>query len=102
MDDLDTIVTEMVQADTGKLESDIDLMEPEYGLYYPLWYVIRTWQEKREHGILPEPGGLNDQDWRLVDHDWPKVGERYNRIYRQMKGEGGFALPEDGMDWQNL
>ena len=60
-------------------------------MYYPADYVLITWQEKREHGILPEPGGLNDQDWRLVYHDWPILNQRYNRLSEQM-------YPTDGSE----
>lgn len=54
------------------------------GFYYPVSYVLMTWHEKNEHGILPEPGGLNDQDWRLVEHDWPLVTQTYNRLSREL------------------
>lgn len=98
---LDKALTGMVRAEHGDDphngsddEEDDDLP----GLYFPLDYVLMTWFEKKERGILPEPGGLNDQDWRLVYYDWPLVTARYNKLDRQLypPKEEQIALPESG------
>lgn len=101
---LDDMVRGMVRAehgdedDTDNEDTDDDLA----GLYFPLDYVLLTWLEKKERGILPEPGGLNDQDWRLVFHDWPLVTARYNRLSRELyppepnEKRNGIRLPKPG------
>lgn len=88
----------------GLVEDEDDtpeLMDDDLGLYYPFEYGFHTWNEKRNHGLLPEPGGINDQDWRLVYHDWPAITKRYNQLYRRMK-DPGFALPDTANDWTDL
>ena len=86
----------IVRAEHGDSESDDEDEDNLPGFYYPADYVLITWQEKRDKGILPEPGGLNDQDWRLVYHDWPLLNERYNRLAAQLypdEGEGEQYTP---------
>lgn len=105
--ELDDILTRMVKADHGDdpgSEDDEDEAADDDlpGLYYPLDYVVLTWRERNERHILPESGGLNDQDWRLVYYDWPLVTARYSRIDRALyppkEGEGskGITLPDTG------
>ena len=91
---INTALTDIVRADRGESGDDEDDDEDDWpGLYHPAEYVLQTWQEKRSHGTLPEPGGLNDQDWRLVYHDWPLMNARYNRLMRQL-------YPDDGTPGQ--
>lgn len=44
--------------------------------------VVRCWQAYFQHGLLPEEGGLLDQDPRLWD-DIQKCNTLYNRAVRQ-------------------
>lgn len=88
---LDMALVDIIRAERGDDEDDEDDEEddPLAGFFYPLDYVLMTWQEKRNHGILPEAGGLNNQDWRLVYHDWPLLNQRYNRLMEML-------YPSDG------
>lgn len=56
------------------------------GLYYPLDYAIDTWRNFRDHGVYPEPGGYNDQDYDLMQ-DWKFINERYNRQAMLNRGD---------------
>lgn len=42
---------------------------PELAFYYPLSYVLRTWQNFKEHGIYPNGLGYDDQSPELMA-DW--------------------------------
>lgn len=83
MEQIDTVdfilkdIVYMQQADSKDepLEPDLD-----FGLFYPLDYVISTWNEHRQHGNYPQAGGYDDQDWRLVQHDWYVMSERYSHL----------------------
>lgn len=89
----------MVRAEKAKDDNEADSAPPEFnGLYYPLSYVLRTWIYLREYGVLPEAGGLNDQDWRLIEHDWPIVSERY--IYIRKHGRPTVEYPDDAPNWR--
>ena len=84
----DDILKDIIRAERPLPEDEQD--EPEepeepeldFGLYYPLAYVITTWNEHRQHNNLPRAGGWNDQDPRLVEHDWRVIGERYGYLYQ--------------------
>ena len=97
--DLAAAIEAIVRADNG--EGETSRAVPPDGLHYPAEYVLLTWQEKRK-GILPEMGGLNDQDAGLVYHDWPLVNRLYNeianRLYppvERLAGEGnGIPRPD--------
>lgn len=91
--EMDMALVDIIRAEKGEGDDDDDEddSDPLAGFYYPPDYVLMTWQEKRNHGILPEPGGLNDQDWRLVFHDWPLLNQRYNRLMELL-------YPSDGSD----
>ena len=81
MQALDMQVMAIIRAEHGDADSDDDDDEGDVSpFYHPVDYVFMTWHEKRNHGLLPEPGGLNDQDWRLVYHDWPLVNQRFNEL----------------------
>lgn len=83
MEQADAALIDIIRAEHGDSADDDD-DDPDYGLYYPLDYVLMTWQERRSHGTLPEQGGLNDQDWRLVYHDWPVLNARFNYLTEQL------------------
>lgn len=64
----------MIRAEKGESDKrDADGEQP--GLYYPLGYVFDTWLEHRDHGLYPQTGGYDDQDWRLM-RDWRTVDKR--------------------------
>lgn len=95
MQALEGTLVDIIRAEhgDGEHEDDDDDAPPE-GFYLPPDYVLMTWQEKRNHGILPEPGGLNDQDWRLVYHDWPLLTAIYNRMSEMLyPGDGSEGTP---------
>lgn len=68
----------------GKLNGEDDDIDDAPGLYYPLGYVFDTWLEHRDHGLYPQRGGYDDQDWRLM-RDWRTLDRRYNE---RAQGEG--------------
>ena len=77
----------MVRGDHGDPplhDDDEDDLPDDPGLNYPLDYVLMTWHEKNDHHLLPEAGGLNDQDWRLLYEDWPLVTRLYNQKTREL------------------
>jgi hypothetical protein len=51
--------------------------QPELAFYHPLAYVLRTWQNFKEHGIYPNGLGYDDQDPDLMA-DWDVVWWFYN------------------------
>lgn len=91
-----------MEADRGKqTDTEADSTPPQFdGLYYPLSYVLDTWLFFREHGVMPEPGGVNDQDPRLIFHDWRVVQNRHGYIAKHGKPE--IPLPENARDWTSL
>jgi hypothetical protein len=55
----------------------LDDEEADFGLRYPFEVVRLCWWAWREHGVLPEAGGLLDQDWWLMN-DIFTLNARYN------------------------
>jgi len=56
------------------------------GLYYPLDYVIETYDVFRNFGVMPESGGYNDQDphwW----HDIRTIQRRISLIKSRLRNE---------------
>lgn len=49
---------------------------------------------------MPEPGGVNDQDPRLIFHDWRVVQNRYGYIAKH--GTPEIPLPANARDWTSL
>jgi hypothetical protein len=77
----------------------------EVELHYPLWYVIDTWLAYRNHGLLPSEGTYNDQDPKLVSHDWGEMNRRYSELAAQLKDDNTdnpLPLPKHADDWMNL
>lgn len=68
----------MARAGLGKDIARDDDEPPELAFYYPLAYVLRTWQNFKEHGIYPNGRGYDDQDPDLMS-DWDVVWWYYNR-----------------------
>jgi hypothetical protein len=112
LDELDAAMTRMVRAEHGESAEDDRAEDDDLpGLYYPLHYAVQTWVNFKEHGILPEAGGWNDQDWRLVECDWIVIGNRYARANRhlyplegQKSGGNGIQVPKPGTagDWRDI
>lgn len=104
MNELDEFLARLVEADKGKqaeTDEEAGSTPPEFaGLYYPLSYVLDTWLFFREHGVMPEQGGVNDQDPRLIFHDWRVVQNRY--AYISKHGPPSVSLPENARDWMSL
>lgn len=59
----------------------------DYQFHYPRWYVLKTWHQYRNHGVLPEAGGWNDQPARLVNDDWGYLNWCYTYAMEQVRGE---------------
>lgn len=100
----------VVRAEHGESTGEDDEADDLPGLYYPAHYAIQTWLNFKEHGVLPEPGGWNDQDWRLVECDWVVVRDRYARMQRMLypldgqKAGNGIELPKPGTagNWMDV
>jgi hypothetical protein len=67
----------MARAALGKDLARDDSEPPEMAFYFPLAYVLRTWQNFKEHGIFPNGRGYDDQDPDLLA-DWDVVWWYYN------------------------
>lgn len=112
-------VESLVRAELDKDAQAID-RPPDPATYAwsaPTWYVVETWQQWRNHGILPVSGGWDDQPRALID-DWHYLSWWYNYIYEQLSdGErvaGGthndetqavvnqFASKQDVISWSDL
>jgi len=89
----------VLTADKGEDDEGENGEPPNFGLHFPLDYVINTWLAYRNHGILPEPGAFNDQDPLLVQEDWGKLNARYSYLARGMKTLDDVFLPKSGKDW---
>lgn len=65
-------------------DQDNAAMSEDDGLYYPFDYVIETYDVFNNFGVMPEPGGYNDQDphwW----HDIRTIRRRLAHIKRNLK-----------------
>ena len=65
----------MVRFEDDPKHEDID--DDDFGLHYPMAYVIKTWMAYRNWGILPSAGGYDDQDEMLMQ-DWQTLTIRYH------------------------
>ncbi len=71
----------IVDADLGNTAAGTTL--DDFGFNNPPHVVIRCFQALRNFGILPEPGGLLDQDQQLWD-DIMTMFAVYNDVKRQI------------------
>lgn len=91
----------VINAERGKDDEAGD--EPAFGLHFPLAYVLDTWTAYRNHGRFPEPGGFNDQDPALVQHDWGVLNARYSWLSRQNQDEELPNFDRTGeKDWMDI
>lgn len=68
----------LIHAEKGNASERDEVEADAYArLYYPLGYVFDTWLEHRDHGLYPQTGGYDDQDWRLM-RDWRTLDRRYS------------------------
>ena len=67
----------MARAALGKDIPGDDDQPPVLAFYYPLGYVLRTWQQNREHGTYPNGKPYDDQDPELIA-DWDVCYWYYN------------------------
>lgn len=68
----------MARAALGKdLIHDDEDEPPDVAFHYPLPYVLRSWQNFKEHGIYPNGRGYDDQDPDLMA-DWDVCWWYYN------------------------
>lgn len=75
-------MTDLVRFENGDVET---VEDEDFGLYYPVGYVISTWQAYKRFGILPVRGGYNDQD-ELLMQDWYTLDSRYQIAIQNAKG----------------
>lgn len=68
--------------ENNEAEDDDD---EDFGLNNPRDYALRTWYDYNEHGLLPEAGGINDQDPLWYD-DIHTLNLRYSTIARRLSG----------------
>lgn len=61
---------------SGKPAADGEDDDDDFGLNYPLWYALQTWHDYTERNLLPESGGINDQDPRWYE-DMQTLNRRY-------------------------
>ena len=61
-------------------------------MYFPLSYVIATWQAYRQYGVLPKIGGYNDQDEQLMA-DWGVISRRYH--WASVRGDNAIDISLD-------
>lgn len=62
---------------------DDDLSDDD-GFYFPIIYLMRTWDAYRSFGVLPDAGGINDQNPRWWD-DINRLNRRYAYIKQQLQ-----------------
>ena len=63
--------------------------------YYPIPYLIQTWQALHHHHVLPRAGGWDDQ-CALWTHDMTLLTRRYNAIFREFTDQD--QNDDDGLD----
>lgn len=61
-------------------------MSDDDGFYFPLDYLMRTWDAYRNFGVMPEAGGINDQNPRWWD-DINRLNRRYSLIKRNLEAQ---------------
>lgn len=78
------------------------------GFYFPIDYLLRTWDAYRNHGVLPDAGGINDQNpkWWV---DINRLARRFALIKRDLKEaqdaqealQGLTGHAGDGQNWKD-
>lgn len=76
----------MARAALGKDTDPNDSEPPELAFHYPLAYVLRTWQNFKEHGIFPNGKGYDDQDPDLLA-DWDVCWYYYNEYLEALTAD---------------
>jgi len=100
-EEIDALMSSFARADLGKDDDDAPDEFQDWKLHYPLDFALQSWNMLRQHGIMPEPGGLLDQapDWLA---DMRTLNARYNAaIKRESDDDSGDlrdALDEDAPD----
>lgn len=88
----------IVRADMGT-SGDDDAALDDFGFSYPPHVVLRCFQALRHFGVLPEPGGLLDQDAALWD-DIMTMFAVYNDVRREIDPESD-APVDDWPEFRN-
>jgi hypothetical protein len=83
----------------GKSKGGGDDEPPPLRLNYPLNYALHTWADYHRHGLMPTPGGYNEQDPAWVA-DMQAITRRYNWHVRQLldQDEDGGGLRDADVD----
>lgn len=76
----------MARASLGREIEPDNSDPPELAFYYPLAYVLRTWQNFKEHGIYPNGKGYDDQDPDLMA-DWDVCWHYYNEYVEALTAD---------------
>lgn len=84
----DEWLTEYAAGEMGKIKDGGEDEPPPFRLNYPLNYALHTWADYHRHGLMPRPGGYNEQDPAWVA-DMQAVTRRYNWHVRQLRDEDG-------------
>ena len=87
----------IIRADLGKDDDGAPLGD--FGFNYPPPVVLRCFQALRHFGVLPEPGGLLDQDAQLWD-DIMTMFAVYNDTRHEI--DPSAEVPADDDDWPEL
>lgn len=95
MADIDDLMHQRARAVLGKTNTPPDEQD-DFGLYYPLWYAFDTWVEHDDHGLYPQDGGYDDQNWQLMQ-DWKTLDRRFGKAMREERA-GEDSGGDDIMD----
>lgn len=87
---------------------DDDALSEDDGFYFPIDYLLKTWDAYRSHGVLPDAGGINDQNPKWWS-DINRLGRRFAHIKRDMQEDkeaqdtlhGMMGQSSDAPNWKD-
>ena len=91
-------IADIIRADMGSDDDTADSLD-DFGFNYPPHVVLRCFQALRHFGVLPEPGGLLDQEALLWD-DIMTMFAVYNDTRREI--DPSSEAPDDDLPVMNM